>query len=192
VPLVDVEDDVHAVAAQPRPFVETVTRAARRLYDDQRAEHRALRRRRTLVCKLEQHGLMAHDAGDAQLEPAAPRRACDGHVHPCGLADPGRERAAIEAVEPQAAAPPADERDAERRSTCARRTGDDEREEEHRGEDADARDICERKAGAGGAREEPRPHHGATSGRRSASRAGPMPATASSSSTEAKPPCCVR
>ena len=33
---------------------------------------------------------------------------------------------------------------------------------------------------------------GATSGRRSASRAGPMPGTASRSSTESKPPCCVR
>ena len=56
----------------------------------------------------------------------------------------------------------------------------------------DTGDIRKCKSCAETEREQLWPHHGATNGRRSASRAGPMPDTASSSSTEPKPPCCVR
>ena len=117
VPLVDVQDHVHALPPQPRPLVEAVVRPARQLDDREQAQDRALRRR-AAGRELELHALVqrtpveANDAGrDTLAEPPDSRLARDDDAQPPRRADGRQQRAAVERGQAQSSPRPAEQPD---------------------------------------------------------------------------------
>ena len=170
--------------------------------DGKRAQHCTLRRRS--AARELQQGCLVHGAArippdrrrNAKGEAATPRRPGHDHARATRLADVPRQCAAVEDVEASTAPPePQHEQDG-----CGRpgpRRDDDRRcDGEGHGDHSDPHAVGRREPKAEGAAADlwcaTAPSHSATRLRRSASRAGPMPDTASSSSTEPNPPCCWR
>src|SRR5471032_160041 len=208
VPFVDAQDDVDALPAQEGALVEAVRRATRQSHDREEADEGPLRWRAP-EREVELHALReraAVEATDAARQPLAelPDAGLARHLdeRACRTVDLGAERAAVELRQADAAPPPPHPRRQQRdvRESCGRRRR--ERDRERAGSEK-----CDGHAGSGtgqvGAgkpdherrsehvsRQDAR--HGTTSGRRSASRAGPMPGIASSPSTEVKGPCACR
>ena len=205
------EHDVHAAAPQVAGLVEAVLGRAGPLDLDDGLDHGALRRR-PAARKLEQHGLAERRPieppdlrGNADLEPRAPGRAGHDAAHAGGLADLRGEHAAVERVETHASPPQPGEQQERARGTRsaparARRRGGRDREHGHerdqrsptrtRFASGEAARRASRRAGAGEQRSERA--HGAATSRSCSRRAGPIPGTASSSSTEVNAPCSSR
>src|SRR5205085_2024899 len=215
-PAVAAQHDVDALAAKPPPLVEPVRRPARRHELAEDLESPALWRR-ALGRQLEEDGLVdceLPEAGDAgrhpKLEPSSPRRPRHGDEAPLGPPDSRREDAAVERLEADASPPCAgdDDRRSDKRGGTLRRNERCDCEEgreprkarpgrpdEERGGEADRRgrgDALRRKPRGRRARHDSHAPHGATKSRSSSRRAGPIPGTASSSSTELKAPCFWR
>ena len=102
------EDDVHAVAAEPRPLV-----LGRLAHGRQRADEGALRRR-ARPRQLQQHRLVEarptpapHDCPDVDVEAAAPRWLRHGDNGTTGGTDLRDEHAAVERPKPLGSPPPA-------------------------------------------------------------------------------------
>ena len=210
-PPVAAQDDVDPLATEPARLVEPMRRPAGPNELPEHLEAGALRRR-PATRKLEQHGLVdpqaaeARDAGrEAKLEPASAWRAGHGHQARLCPADSSREHASVEDGEPYASPPRAgedgragdeeagtvgpDEGGAGGGEPCSARDsrpGGAEDERRYETEDDGRGDTLRddrRRRGDG---------HGATRSRSSSRRAGPIPGTASSSSTEVKAPCFWR
>ena len=156
-----------------------------------------------------------HAHRDVKAVPAAARRTDHHQAHGCARAGTGRESAPIEQLEPVASPPPAGEEQSPDERRRPPRSGYDREHGEH--ERADRGRSTRRRGGERG--REPKAHrageqvrgrnplehgrrnpaagrtdstHRSTRGLRSCRRAGPIPGTASSSSTEWKAPCCRR
>ena len=204
------EDHVDPLAREPGALVEAVLGTAWLRHAHDRLQDGAARRRaadredqkRTLAQRTaaEGAGLSGHTDGPGRL-------ACwPGHDELRGarLADLGRELAPPERVEPQRAPPETGgcEHDAER-DGAGRAVEDghaDEGDHRERGcrRGSGGDPVREREPCAGRAGEQRRPvelddsPHGVTSSRSCSMRAGPMPGTASRSSTDLNGPCSVR
>ena len=133
-PVVDVEDDVDAVPAQPGALVEAVVGPARQPDDGKHLEGGALRRcaaRRQLELHpfIERLALEAPDSAlDADVVAVRSGRGRHDHDRPSSAVDLRAERAAVERVEAFARPPPAErgEQHARARQPGGRRlAGDD-------------------------------------------------------------------
>ena len=197
-PLVHVQDHVHPSVTEPGALVEAVLRSTRPLDHCEHVEHGALGRRAAWR-QLEPNRLADPRTGEtrnntrcALLEATRARLAGDDDNGATRLADPAREHAPVEFVQPHAPQPPAGEQERQRKGERPRQRHHEERKNED-GHDPDTREIRQHEAAAERGGEDLWPAgHGATSPRKFSRRAGPMPDTASSSSTEPKPPCFCR
>ena len=168
---------------------------------------RALRGR-ALEGQTQQDGLMHvkgskahHERGRAYVETPASRFRGHDDASTFGGPDPGRKWTAVDRFESQGSpAPSADEQQCSddesiiSGKSSRRRDGEHRKQKERRGS---AREVRQREAEAErSARSVGRvaleQTHGATKPFSCASFAGPIPGTASSSSTEEKAPCCCR
>ena len=209
-PAVGVQDDVHALVAEPGSLVEAMLRRARQS-DRCRCLEQAALRWRSPERKLEEDGFTEaqpaeapHLGRNAERE-AGPARRPSGYEHGAlGRVHSRKEDTSIQCVEAGASPPPAGERAAseEKRGSqrlvrCGRREHDEshpdgcaeQRESGHVGahqSDAERDDENMRR------RRMRRARHGTTRSRSWSSRLGPMPDTASSSSIELKAPCFAR
>jgi hypothetical protein len=203
------QDDVHTAPAQQRPLVEAVLRAAGTLDLRNHVQLGALRGRAAgrqlqedrLVEAVRSEALDL--SGNPDLVATAPGGTRHDHLRPSTAPDFVPEPAGVERVEPRTPPPPARKRQREREECDPTSAADDERRERHgyrrRGRDPGAakrvrdRDPHTESAGQqkrGRPKHESR--HGVTASRSCSMRAGPIPGTASSSSTDAKPPFCAR
>src|SRR2546425_4801437 len=209
-PTVDSQNDVNAAVAQPTSLVETVLWAVRRDELSQRVDDGSLRGS-TPARELEQDRLMRaevaeakHEPGRPHVEPPDPRRPGDHEPGSGSRVETARERAPVERVEPCAPPAPAGDEDHHAEGGEPRRLVDEQRDEQERGAEQlgnrrrDANGVCTGQAEAESGREKLRrtgargPGQGATRSRSCSIRAGPMPGTASSSSTDPKAPCFRR
>src|SRR5581483_4848783 len=207
-PAVDRQDDVDTLAAQPRSLVEAVLRPPGGLHDRKEPHDRPLRRRAAerqleLDALVESHAAKRPEPRELARDERS--RTClggrDGNAV-FGPADLAGERAPVERVEP-CAPPPAPEPERDRCNEPEapdaprhrERPGSGDRGEQERSGTRQAHDVRERQPDNGGAGHDVRGQdaaHGMSSPFHSASRAGPMPGIASSSSIERKAPCCCR
>src|ERR671936_637781 len=103
-----------AMSTEPQPLVETLRGPTRTLDDGEHRQECALRRwRRAFLRQLEQYGLTQrrarktrHRSRTPNLEATSTSRPRDDDLRAAGLADAGRQQAAIEPVEPSAPPPP--------------------------------------------------------------------------------------
>src|SRR5581483_5644801 len=119
-PVAPEEDDVDAVAAQPRPLVEAFRRGPRQAHPRVERDDRALRRR-AADGKVEQHGLAEPDVAEpdqpgrqAEVELAAARRSGDDRDREARLPHPTDEHARVDRVQASAPPPPAGRRQRDR------------------------------------------------------------------------------
>lgn len=203
------QDDVHALAAQVRRLVEAVLVAARTDDADDCLDDGALRRR-PFRRKLEAGGLGERSSvelpdphGHARRELAAASGPGHLEARERGAADVVGERASVEMVEAEPSPPPAGGEQGERERRRAVRLAPnakgcerDGRDGEGRPEDPPAqRDCqaeCERRDEQVRTRYARENGQSCTTSLSCASRAGPMPGMASSSSSVRKPPCFSR
>ena len=199
--------ELDAATPEPGSLIEAVAAAARKLRLRAHLEHGAPR-----WCsaerKLELRGLVereqpeAPDAnGHLQVEAASSRRRGHDDPRPLGPADLGTQGAVVEPVEAGASPPPAGQRqqagdraDGPPRA-CAEhdRQGGGEGDERRQADQIRERDPeAERGEQRVWRRTERGWIHGATRSLSWSSRAGPIPGTASSSSTDVKVPCFWR
>ena len=198
VPLVHVEDDVHALPAQPGALVEAVLRPPRRLHDREEAQPCSLGRSPS-ERKLELDPLVAVRA--IWRRSNAPRRASAVVTATNRSAVPIRGARALRSswssrVLPHHHATAERERRKKRRPSRREHRRDEAGTDGEDSRIVDTHRVAQREPESTGRddhvrRQHARPH-GTTSPCRSASRAGPMPGIASSSSTEWNAPCCVR
>ena len=196
-----------AVAFEPGSLVEAVTGAAGKLRLRAHLEDAALRRSSTMW-QLELSRLVERDQPEPanahrhlQVESAAARcRRHDDESRLCA-ADLGTQGAAIETLEPGASPPPACQCKQTRdrpNSTPGARSKPDCCGTDERSERGQADEIRERDPKAHGRQQRVRwgtdwsRDHGATRSFSWSSLAGPIPGTASSSSTDVNAPCCWR
>ena len=140
-PVVDLEDDVHALPAQPAPLVEAVRRPARQTHDDEGIHECALRRRPAerqleLDALADRPSFETVDAGrDAQLERTRARIAGDLEERASAAIDVGEQRAPVERVEPDGSPGPAERgrRRPRRRRPCAGAEASTSRDDGDRG-----------------------------------------------------------
>ena len=205
------EHDVDPLTREPRALVEAAVASLARLRDtDDRLEDGSSRRR-PADGKDEQHALAERTPakesnlrGNAHRPRGDARGTGDDDPHRPGLADLGRKRASGHRFETQRAPPEPrhGERDAERRHARApveKRDpddrGDTERDERN---DSGRNPVRGGEPRAGRTDEQRRPveldgsPHGVTSSRSCSTRVGPIPGTASRSSTDRNGPCSVR
>ena len=206
-PRVRPQHGVDAVAEEPGTLVEAVRGPARGAELTEDREPRALRRRPPKR-KLEQHRLVRTRAPPPnderphpELERSLARGLLDLDDRPLCRAHEGSESAAVDHRETHAPPRPPAERERDRNgcnrdSRVARRRGDGD---EHRGgergrQDGDAEGRRRGQAHAERAAEgvAGTDAHGITNPFSWAMRPGPMPGTASSSSTEWNAPCACR
>jgi hypothetical protein len=206
-PAIGVQDDVHALVTEPGSLVEPALRRARQPDSRGCLEHASLRWCST-ERELEEHRFTKAEAAEvaylrrnAELEAAAAWRSRGNEQAAFGRVDMREEDAAIQRVEASASPPPAEQKkasDEKRRPECLVRggRGEDERDADGRAEQRDASDVRARKSHAERRDEEVRrvspDGHGTTRSRSWSRRLGPIPGTASSSSTELKAPCFAR
>ena len=205
-PGVDAEDNVDPVTAQPSPLVETVPGGTRCGELSERVQDRSLRRR-TAWRQTEQHRLVRpqlaetqHAPFGADVEATAARRRRHDDADTFGGPDARRERTAVQRLEPGPTPPPADEQKSEHNAPQAplAECGRDKRRcGKHEQQRTAAHRVRERKTHADSEGDRVRGTvcecgHGATSSFSCSSRAGPIPGTASSSSTDPNAPCCCR
>src|SRR5439155_6605710 len=209
-PVVHAQDDVDPVAPEPRSFVEAVLRTGRSAQLSESIEHGALRRRPPAL-KLHQNRLAWTEICEPQDQPglthvesAAPGGARGDDGRSARGADARRECAAVDRIEAGTSPPPADERnrDCEENDPAYSSEHNGNGSEpcrKHQGKarlEPNGRRCCKAEAKRPGEELwQPPDHervHGATRPWSCASRAGPMPGIASSSSTEPKAPCCSR
>jgi hypothetical protein len=211
-PLPDREHDVDALAAEPSRLVEpaALVRVPGPLDDRERLQAGALGRSPARG-EPEEDALAdgraaepLHRPEGAQVERAPAGRARDDDDRAAGAPVLGGEQAAVEGVEPGASEPEAGEREGRRRQgqTGTGRGGDrGRRQRDRRDGHEDRRGPehergCEARAERGGedvmwiAGE--RGRHGTARSRRASTRFGPIPGTASSSSTDRNAPCFSR
>src|SRR6266513_2884598 len=199
--------DVDAVASEPGPLVEAVTRPAGKLRFGAHLEDAALRgcsakRQLELSRLVERNEAEPPDAHrHLQVESSPPR--CRRDDDECSLGAPnfGAQGAVIETLEPCASPPPArhDAQAGDRPDGTPGARGEaDRRRASKRNERREADEIRERdpEAERGEQRVRRRAErgrdHGATRSLSWSSRAGPIPGTASSPSTEVNAPCFWR
>jgi len=210
-PPVDPQDDMHPMAPEIPSLVEAMLGGARRLDLRQHIEAGTLGRRAS-ESQLEQHRLSDRATLEAERscrspdrETFAARGCSDLDEHPTRAADVDAQRAAVDRLEPERAPGTTGEArcDANEQEACRRarsRCSDDEENDHERWErSGEAKRIGGRESRAqraggnvqGSAIEAP--HRQSTTRSRSSSRRfGPIPGTASSSSTDLKAPCAVR
>ena len=200
----------HGWARYGRYVPVPVLRSARGRHAHERSQDRALRRRSS-ERKLQLDGLAQRPPGElcedrrcAHVVLSTARGPGDGHAHATSGLETRRQRAAIESIETRTAPPPARKRERNRQQTePASSTRGGPSAAEQRGHDQSKRGLCahhvrgcEPQAERAGKQPrhltEDQVGHGATNPRSCSSRAGPIPAIASSSSTEPKAPCCCR
>ncbi len=203
------DDDVNALAAQPRALIEAVLRPARRVQVADALQNRPLGRRPS-ARELEQNvlvNLAPVEPADLRigpdLETAGSRRSRDGDEGARCLSDVRSELAAVENVEP-GASPPGTAHQQGKRHGNGPGTGEAERRDgrdtyEHKGfPRVHTHDVGKREPEAQRRCQQLRKPpgdqlvHGATTSRSCSSRAGPMPGIASSASTDPNAPCSVR
>ena len=205
-------DRVNALAAEIGGLVVGGSRLAlpRRDHLGDHVENRTLRRcahrrGKLELCRLVERPVVvpAHPHQDACRERAPPRGRRHLDARKRRASDLAHERAAVDVVEADAAPPPAsrEKRTRERDQSPALAEDRDAAERAGSGQDGDARypdRKRERKPGTRRGcqhvrrRNEPPAAHGVTSSRSCSRRAGPMPGTASSSSTDVNGPCSSR
>src|SRR6266536_3900237 len=206
-PAVSGQHDVDPAPPEPGLLVESVTGAAGKLRLRAHLQYTTLRRS-SAERQLELRRLVEGEPSEStntdrhlQIEPPSPRRGGHDDERPLCAAHFAPQRAAIDAVEPSAAPPPAGQRqNACDRSDCPPRArGEADRHHgRERNERRQANEIREPDSHAEGSeqrmrrRTEGRRNHGATRSLSWSSRAGPIPGTASSASTDVKAPCFWR
>ena len=205
------EDDVSPLPLEVFGLVERAPLVPRpwrdNLHDD--VDDRSLRRG-ALWRKVEARTLVdvkaaeaAYTHRDSNRELAPPRRSRDLRSHECRLPDVVRENACVQDLEPHAPPPPAGrtERDGERECAPLPDAGRDERDGARGGRENRCRDPKGKPAaqadteGGGGEVRSWNPvaaPHRSTRGFNCSSRDGPMPGTASSSSTDENAPFAAR
>ncbi len=204
------EHDVDALPGQPRALVETVLRRPRLLDVDRRVQNRPTRRRapcrqyeqdalpQRLVTELRQHG--EHTRRPLRL---AGRR--NRHERPLtGLADPCRKDARGDRVHPQRSPSETEhgehggKRPDPRGAVDAQRDAESDEHDRHGERERHREPDGERQTRARRGDEKRRPvefrdaFHCVTRSRSCSIRVGPMPGTASRSSTDANGPCSAR
>ncbi len=203
-PAVSRQHDVDAATLEPGSLVESVTGAAGKLGLRPYLEHSALRGS-SAEWQLQLGGLVEREQpeppdADWQLQVEPPAPWCRGHddQRRLGATDLRKQGAAIESVEPGASPPPA--RQGEDARDCPDRLPrapgkDDRRSTSERHERRQSDEVRERESqterGKQGVRRrtERSRNQGATRSLSWSSRAGPIPGTASSSSTDVNAPC---
>jgi hypothetical protein len=205
------EDDLYASLLQIGGLVEAaaVLYRAWPAHGGDELDHGALRGS-AADRKLEPRRLL-HDQpveandlnGNTKRERARPRWARHLHACECSTADVRDEDRAVQVGEPEASPPAAGDEQGRGEERCpllarAERNSGEEESDEHRQETGEAKHQRGGQARAEGAGEQVwrrDPNRGvqsSTSGFRSARRAGPIPGTASSSSTDWNAPCSAR
>ena len=199
-----------ALAREPAALVEPVLRAARLLDPDGRLQDCASRRR-AADGEDEEDALLylrATERARHRDDARRPRRgACRGdrdELSDARFAEVGREDALAERIHPQRSPrqPESGESDADRDEAraaaqhqrtpdCSQRNRSGHRHR-NRGPDREREPDASRTDEERGPVELDDPPHGVTSSRSCSIRVGPMPGTASRSSTEANGPCSVR
>ena len=205
-PAISSQNHVHAVSPKPGRLVEAVLRRLRQTHRDDGLDQGTLRRRAP-ERQLELDGLAQAQTAEAsdlgrhpQLEPGMTGRPGDRQHASLRGVDVSEQHAAIERIQSGAAPPPTEQRERSEQDQEARfrrerqdreRCESDEREHgraanQVRAAEAEAerRRVHVRRAAQNA--------HGTTRSRSCSSRFGPIPGTASSSSTDWKAPCFCR
>ena len=207
-PAIGAKNDVDALVSQPGPLVESTFRRARQTNRRDRLEQAALRRRAT-ERKLEQDGLTEAKTAEAphlrrnsDLETARAGGPGGHEERALGRVDSREQHAPVERIEAGAPPPPAREEQAcgqERRPNRLLGSGRGDEEQgrpDGRAEERETGHVGARHSQAERRDEDVRrvsgAAHGTTRSRSWSSRLGPIPGTASSSSTELNAPCFVR
>src|SRR5262249_49529016 len=152
-PTVAGENDVDAVSSEPGPFVEAVARAAGELRFRPHLENCAAGRR-TPERQLELRRLVGDEGGQPpgpngalEVETPSPWRSGNHDKSPLGAANLGPQHTVVEAVEPRAAPPPAEDRKGAC-TGCDQPTGPrderDEAQQDQRGERGQPDEVRER------------------------------------------------